>query len=312
MANVPKGAPRVPTMSAGQTVLFGGSIVAASLGGFYWNLRRMQAKKAERGDLPHYEYLLAHVASRGLANPVPGAAEVPLARQQRRASPLPGPVRQHMDHRTTVANYQPSPNSSDIRGRLEQPTPQRAKALGSDVVYTKSPEYAKSYDKVAKQGTAAAPPTAEKTDIPEVLGVSPRFSLTPYRRADPWPLPGTPEHLAKTTTPEAEANVPPARLARPNEPIDTLRARLVYQSRKRGTLESDLLLSTFARDNLSTMTEGELKEYDRLLDEADWDIYYWATGKKTPPERWTNSEILKRLVVHAKNEGKVVRLMPAL
>ncbi|KAJ6627891.1 DUF339-domain-containing protein [Mycena sp. CBHHK59/15] len=92
----------------------------------------------------------------------------------------------------------------------------------------------------------------------------------------------------------------------------TLRARLVYQSRKRGTLESDLILSTFAREQLQTMDEAELKEYDKLLDEPDWDIYYWATGERTPPERWANSPILEKLRVHARNEGKVVRRMPAL
>ncbi|KAG6817110.1 hypothetical protein H0H87_012631 [Tephrocybe sp. NHM501043] len=107
-------------------------------------------------------------------------------------------------------------------------------------------------------------------------------------------------------------DVPPNPLPRSGETVDTLRARLVYQSRKRGTLESDLLLSTFARDNLGTMTEAELKEYDRLLDEADWDIYYWATGKRAAPERWADSDMLRRLAKHAKNEGKVVRLMPAL
>lgn len=53
-------------------------------------------------------------------------------------------------------------------------------------------------------------------------------------------------------------------LERQNESVDTLRARLVYQSRKRGTLESDLLLATFARDNLKIMSEDELKEYDKV------------------------------------------------
>ncbi|KAG6868301.1 hypothetical protein C0993_005189 [Termitomyces sp. T159_Od127] len=134
------------------------------------------------------------------------------------------------------------------------------------------------------------------------------FSTTLYRRGDPWVLPNSPEHLAQTTT----QDIPPNPLPRPNESLDTLRARLVYQSRKRGTLESDLLLSTFAKENLSSMSEAEMREYDRLLDEADWDIYYWATGKRTPPERWSTSEILKRLAVHAQNEGKVVRKMPEL
>jgi succinate dehydrogenase assembly factor 2 len=43
-----------------------------------------------------------------------------------------------------------------------------------------------------------------------------------------------------------------------------MRARLVYQSRKRGTLESDLILSTFAREHLPGMPEAELREYDKV------------------------------------------------
>ncbi|KAF8905280.1 Flavinator of succinate dehydrogenase-domain-containing protein [Gymnopilus junonius] len=136
------------------------------------------------------------------------------------------------------------------------------------------------------------------------------ISSTPRVFADPWPLPHTPEHMAATTTP---SDIPPlAPLPRSNESAETLRARLVYQSRKRGTLESDLLLSTFARDNLPSMSETEMMEYDKLLDEPDWDIYYWATEKRTPPERWANSALLGKLRVHARNEGKVVRKMPAL
>lgn len=80
--------------------------------------------------------------------------------------------------------------------------------------------------------------------------------------SDPWPLPHTPQHLSSTTTP---ADIPaPQPLPRPNEPLETTRARLLYQSRKRGTLESDLLLSTFAQDHLLTMTHAELVEYDKV------------------------------------------------
>lgn len=136
------------------------------------------------------------------------------------------------------------------------------------------------------------------------------LSLTVVRRAkDPWPLPHTPQHLASTTTPD----VPPAQpIPRPNESVETTRARLLYQSRKRGTLESDLLLSTFARDHLDAMSHDELREYDKFLDEPDWDIYYWATGNRTPPGRWAASPLLQKIRLHAKNEGKVVRSMPPL
>ena len=59
------------------------------------------------------------------------------------------------------------------------------------------------------------------------------------------------------------------------------------QSRKRGTLESDLLLSTFADANLGSMTRAQLEQYDLFLDENDWDIYYWATQEPSPTSRET-------------------------
>ena len=88
------------------------------------------------------------------------------------------------------------------------------------------------------------------------------FVSSPSASSDPWPLPHTPQHLSSTTTP---ADIPaPEPLPRPNESLETTRARLLYQSRKRGTLESDLLLSTFARDHLSIMNRAELSEYDKV------------------------------------------------
>ncbi|KAK8176162.1 TPR repeat protein-like protein [Phyllosticta citrichinensis] len=71
-------------------------------------------------------------------------------------------------------------------------------------------------------------------------------------------------------------------IRRTGEDINTMRARLIYQSRKRGILESDLLLSTFADAYLGQMTQKQLQDYDRFLDENDWDIYYWATQEPAP------------------------------
>lgn len=88
------------------------------------------------------------------------------------------------------------------------------------------------------------------------------ISTTARRAADPWLLPNMPGHLEKATSPpDAPAPEP---LPRPGESVETMRARLVYQSRKRGTLESDLLLSTFARERLGEMSEEELHEFDKV------------------------------------------------
>ncbi|KAM5537612.1 hypothetical protein V8D89_008690 [Ganoderma adspersum] len=152
--------------------------------------------------------------------------------------------------------------------------------------------------------TSTSPSFASRTSSSRTI------STTARRAADPWLLPNMPGHLEKTTSPpDAPAPEP---LPRPGESVEKMRARLVYQSRKRGTLESDLLLSTFARERLGDMSEEELREFDKLMDEPDWDIYYWATGKKAPPPRWEGSPVLAQLTQHVKNEGKVVRRMPDL
>ncbi|KAI1850724.1 hypothetical protein JX265_004434 [Neoarthrinium moseri] len=80
----------------------------------------------------------------------------------------------------------------------------------------------------------------------------------------------------------AEFKIEPMR--RVGEDEKTMRARLVYQSRKRGTLESDLLLSTFADKYLPQMSKEQMAQYDLFLDENDWDIYYWATQETPSPD----------------------------
>ncbi|KAG8968857.1 succinate dehydrogenase assembly factor 2 [Tulasnella sp. 419] len=143
-------------------------------------------------------------------------------------------------------------------------------------------------------------------------------STTFIKSADPYPLPLQSFRPSKQNdssvldNQDIPSHLMPKPLPRNNETVDTLRARLVYQSRKRGTLETDLLLSTFAKENLESMTESELKEFDKLMDEPDWDIYYWCTEKRDPPPRWANSPLLEKLRVHTRNEGKVVRKMPDL
>lgn len=107
--------------------------------------------------------------------------------------------------------------------------------------------------------------------------------------------------------------IPP--IKRTGESLDKKRARLIYQSRKRGILETDLLLSRFAAKYLKEMTPEQLEEYDQLLNELDWDIYYWATENYsiTPlPDRWKNSNILKQLQEFSKNKDREILSMPDL
>ncbi len=79
-------------------------------------------------------------------------------------------------------------------------------------------------------------------------------------------------------------------------------AILTDQSRKRGTLESDLLLSTFASTHLPTMTPSQLQQYDLFLDENDWDIYYWAT--QSPANTPTSQETAEGSISYGQNTSQ--------
>lgn len=100
-------------------------------------------------------------------------------------------------------------------------------------------------------------------------------SERPSTQTDPYPLPFTQPQLAddpsaapsrgqtSLDTLDEELSLPQP-LDRTGEDVDTLRARLVYQTRKRGTLETDLILSTFAKEYLPTMGEDEMKLFDKV------------------------------------------------
>lgn len=113
-----------------------------------------------------------------------------------------------------------------------------------------------------------------------------RLSSNPF---DPFPRPFDPPPV-----PSRPVDVFPTPAARSGEAPAKLRARLTYQARKRGSLESGLLLSTFARDFLPSMSVSEMRDFDKLLGEADSDIYTWATGKCDAPERWKESEVMAK------------------
>lgn len=93
-----------------------------------------------------------------------------------------------------------------------------------------------------------------------------------------------------------------------NETTELRKARLLYQSRKRGMLENGLILSTFAQRYLKDMNESQVKLYDALINQPtnDWDIFYWATNVKTTPDEY-NNEIMELLKKHVKNEKREQR-----
>jgi len=68
------------------------------------------------------------------------------------------------------------------------------------------------------------------------------------------------------------------------ETRETRIKRLKIRSWRRGTKEMDLILGGFADTGLTGLDEAAMDAYEALLEENDWDLYYWVTGAREVPE----------------------------
>lgn len=110
-------------------------------------------------------------------------------------------------------------------------------------------------------------PYSSESDLthPSLLKDPP--ATMPSTSTDPWSLQPPPPPSANADGSDlsmAELIVSPHPEGRDGERTEVLRKRLVYESRKRGILETDLILGTFARTRLAGMSDRELREYDRV------------------------------------------------
>ena len=65
---------------------------------------------------------------------------------------------------------------------------------------------------------------------------------------------------------------------------DTRIKQLRYRAWRRGFREHDFLMGTFADQHLATASDADLAAFEALLDQADWDVYYWIVGQVPVPE----------------------------
>ncbi len=77
--------------------------------------------------------------------------------------------------------------------------------------------------------------------------------------------------------------------------------RLRMRSWRRGIKEMDLILGGFADTELAGLDAAMLDAYERLLEENDWDLYYWVTGAREAPEE--HRALIDRLRGHSGAAG---------
>jgi antitoxin CptB len=62
--------------------------------------------------------------------------------------------------------------------------------------------------------------------------------------------------------------------------LDDRRKRLLFRCWHRGTREMDLILGRFADAQIGNLSDGELSEFERLLEVPDPDLYAAVTGDR--------------------------------
>jgi antitoxin CptB len=78
------------------------------------------------------------------------------------------------------------------------------------------------------------------------------------------------------------------------EDRDTWIKQLRYRAWRRGFREHDFLMGTFADQHLANASSEDLSQFEALLDQADWDVYYWIVGQVPVPEKYQGA-VMERL-----------------
>jgi succinate dehydrogenase assembly factor 2 len=73
------------------------------------------------------------------------------------------------------------------------------------------------------------------------------------------------------------------------------RKRLIYRAKQRGWLEVDLLLGTWASENVMQLKEQELNEFEDFVNMETIDIYNIITLRTQPEPTATNKKMVQRI-----------------
>lgn len=79
------------------------------------------------------------------------------------------------------------------------------------------------------------------------------------------------------------------------EGLDPRRRKLLFRSWHRGMRENDLILGGFADASIAALTDGELDQYEDLLNLTDTELLPWLTASNldVPPQ---HAEIINKIL----------------
>jgi antitoxin CptB len=70
---------------------------------------------------------------------------------------------------------------------------------------------------------------------------------------------------------------------RSSEGLDLRRRKLLFRSWHRGMREMDLIMGRFADAAIERLSDGDLTEFEQLIEVPDRDLLAWITGEEPVP-----------------------------
>ena len=77
--------------------------------------------------------------------------------------------------------------------------------------------------------------------------------------------------------------------------LDERRRRLLFRAWRRGVREMDLIVGRFADAAIETFSDGELDEFERLIEVPNAELYAWIVGSDPVPAA-QDTPVLRQLI----------------
>jgi antitoxin CptB len=81
--------------------------------------------------------------------------------------------------------------------------------------------------------------------------------------------------------------------------LDERRKRILFRAWRRGIREMDLILGRFADAEIGAMSNGDLAEFERLIEVPDRDLYLWISGEVEAPANYDTPLFQRVKIFHA-------------
>ena len=81
------------------------------------------------------------------------------------------------------------------------------------------------------------------------------------------------------------------------------RRNLLFRSWHRGMREMDLIMGRFADAKVAALSEGEVADFERLIEVPDPDLFAWITGEAMVPPDFDSALLRSLRDFHMGGEG---------